>query len=213
MKLYEFNAAPNARRVSMFIAEKGLDIARVEINLGERAQMSDEYAKVNFFRQIPALELDDGMVLTESSAICLYLERLHPEPCLMGVTPLEQAQILMWDRRMEQTGQMPVADAFRNSSPFFQGRAMSGPDDFEQIPALAERGRIRAERFFERLDGFLADRPFVAGESFSVADITGFVAVDFARVIKLRPGPELVNLTRWYEDIGSRPSAVTTSAR
>lgn len=213
MKLYDFKAAPNPRRVSMFIAEKGLDIPRVEVNLGAKEQLREDYAKVNFFQQIPALELDDGTVLTESVAICLYLERLHPDPCLMGSTPLEEAQILMWDRRMELTGQMAVADAFRNSNPFFAGRAISGPDDFEQIPALAERGRVRAERFLERLDGFLADRPYIAGEKFSLADITGFVAVDFARIIKLKPPAELVNLTRWYQEIGSRPSAVATAAR
>ena len=212
MKLYDFKAAPNARRVSMFIAEKGLDIPRVEVNLQTQEQLSEDYAKVNFLQQVPALELDDGTVITESEAICLYLERLHPEPCLMGSTPLEQAQVLMWDRRMELTGQMAVADAFRNSNPAFAGRAISGPDDFEQIPALAERGRVRAERFLERLDGFLADRPYVAGDKFSLADITAFVAVDFARIIKLRPPAELVHLTRWYQEIRARPSAVATAA-
>ena len=92
------------------------------------------------------------------------------------------------------------------------GRAISGPDDFEQIPALAERGRVRAERFLERLDGFLADRPYIAGDNFSLADITAFVAVDFARIIKLKPPAELVHLTRWYQEIGARPSAVATAA-
>lgn len=213
MKLYDFKAAPNPRRVAMFIHEKGLDIPRVEVNLGKRAQMDPDYAKVNPYQQIPALELDDGSVLTESTAICLYLEKLHPEPCLMGATPLEQAQILMWDRRMEINGQMPVADAFRNSSPFFEGRAMSGPDNLEQIPALAERGKFRVTRFMERLDGFLEGKPFVAGEKFTIADITAFVAIDFARVIKMRPPEELKNLTRWFAEIGARPSAVATSAR
>lgn len=213
MKLYDFKAAPNPRRVAMFIAEKGLDIPRVEVDLGKRAQMDDGYAKVNPYQQIPALELDDGSVLTESTAICLYLEKLHPEPCLMGATPLEQAQILMWDRRMEINGQMPVADAFRNSNPFFEGRAMSGPDNLEQIPALAERGKFRVERFMERLDGFLEGKTYIAGETFSIADITAFVALDFARVIKVRPPAELANLTRWFEAMSARPSAVATSGR
>jgi glutathione S-transferase len=213
MKLYDFNAAPNARRASMFVAEKGLNIPRVEVDLAAREQMGEDYEKVNAYRQIPALELDDGTVITESSAICLYLERLHPEPCLMGSTPLQQAQILMWDRRMELTGQQAIADAFRNANAFFAGRAMSGPDDFAQIPELAERGRIRAERFFDRLDTLLGDRRYVVGDEFSIADITAFVAVDFARVIRLRPAPEQENLTRWYQDVGSRPSAVATAAR
>ena len=117
----------------------------------------------------------------------------------------------MWDRRMELNGQMAIADAFRNSNPFFEGRAMSGPDNLEQIPALAERGRLRAERFFERLDELLGDRPFVAGDDFSLADITAYVAVDFARVIKLRPGADQPNLVRWYEAVGSRSSAVATA--
>ena len=213
MKLYDFRNAPNPRRVAMFIHEKGLDIPRVEIDLGNRGQLDPSYANVNPYQQVPALELDDGTVLTESTAICLYLERLHPEPCLMGTTPLEQAQILMWDRRMEINGQMPVADAFRNSSPFFKGRAMSGPDNLEQIPALAERGRLRVTRFMERLDGFLEGKPFVAGETFSIADITAFVATDFARVIKMKPPAELANLTRWFAEMAARPSAVATAAK
>ena len=207
MKLYDFEKAPNPRRVVMFIAEKNLDIPRVSVDLSQKAQLKDDYAEVNSMQQVPALELDDGTIITESTAICQYLEALHPEPSLMGRTPLEQAMITMWDRRMEQHGQMSVAEAFRNSNPFFEGRALSGPLDLEQIPALAERGRKRFAFFMEQLDGYLSDRPFVAGEGFSIADITAFVAIDFARVIKMRPPEHLENLNRWYKEMSSRPSA------
>jgi glutathione S-transferase len=191
----------------MFIAEKGLDIPRVSIDLSSKAQLSADYARINAMQQIPALELDDGTVITESVAICQYLEELYPQPNLLGTSPLERAQITMWERRMEHHGQMAVADAFRNSNPFFKGRAISGPDNYEQIPQLAERGKARFLKFMERLDGYLADRQFVAGDRFTLADITGFVAVDFARVVKLRPPPELTNLGRWFEAVASRPSA------
>jgi glutathione S-transferase len=207
MKLYDFARAPNPRRVVMFIAEKGLDIPRVSIDLSSKAQLSGDYARINAMQQIPALELEDGTVITESVAICQYLEELHPQPNLMGTTPLERAQITMWERRMEHHGQMAVADAFRNSNPFFKDRAISGPDNYEQIPALAERGTARVRKFMERLDGFLADRRFVAGDRFTFADITGFVAVDFARVVKLRPPPELAHLSRWFDEVADRPSA------
>ena len=187
-----------------------MDIQRVTVDLGKRAQMDPNYAKLNPYQQIPALELDNGSILTESAAICLYLEKLQPKPCLMGGTILEQAQILMWDRRMEINGLMPVADAFRNANRFFEGRAMSGPDNLEQIPALAERGKYRVKRFMERLDSFLEGKDYVAGEAFSIADITAFVALDFARVIKVKPPTKLINLTRWFKDIEVRPSAVDT---
>ena len=207
MKLYDFKNAPNPRRAVMFIAEKGLDIPRVSVDLSTRAQLKDDYARVNAMQQVPALELDDGTVITESVAICQYLEALHPDPNLLGRTPLEAAQITMWERRMEQHGMMAVSEAFRNANPFFEGRSLSGPVDLPQIPALAERGRTRFAHFMEQLDGFLAERPYVAGDRFTFADITGFIAVDFARVIKMRPPVELAHLNRWYKDIGERPSA------
>ncbi|MBI1179727.1 MAG: glutathione S-transferase [Alphaproteobacteria bacterium] len=207
MKLYDFKMAPNPRRAVMFMAEKGLDIPRVSVDLGSRAQLKEDYARVNPMQQVPALELDDGTVITESVAICQYLEELHPEPNLMGRTPLERAQVTMWERRMEQQGLMAVSEAFRNDNPFFEGRSLSGPVDLDQIPALAERGRKRFSHFMRQLDGFLADRPYVAGDRFTFADITGFIVIDFARVIKMRPPEELANLTRWYAEIGSRPSA------
>ncbi|MDX1581574.1 MAG: glutathione S-transferase [Alphaproteobacteria bacterium] len=124
MKLYDFEMAPNCRRVRMFMAEKGIDIPKVEVNLGEKEQLKGDYDKINPLRQVPALELDDGTVLTESTAICLYLEDQQPEPNLLGQDGLEKAKIMMWDRRMEQNGFAAVAEAVRNSVPFFKGRGL-----------------------------------------------------------------------------------------
>ena len=152
MKLYDFEMAPNPRRVRIFMAEKGIEIPTEQIDLASRAQMEDDYKKINPRSEVPALELDDGTILTESSAICLYLEGLHPEPNLMGADALERAQIFMWDRRIELHGLAAIADAYRNTSPLFEDRGFTGPINFPQIPELAERGRGRTELYFNTLN-------------------------------------------------------------
>ena len=207
MKLYDFKMAPNPRRVVMLSVEKGLEMDRVSVDTTRKEQLTAAYTEINPFQQIPALELDDGTVLTESVAICQYLEGLHPEPNLLGRTPLEQATVTMWERRMEAFGLSAVAEAFRNSLPFYAGRALSGAGPLEQIPELAVRGRVRVGRFFQMLNGVLSDREFLALDRFTLADITGFIAVDFARIIKMRPSEDQTNLIRWYKSIQSRPSA------
>ena len=207
MKLHDFTMAPNPRRVRMFLAEKGIEIAIVPVDLAQHEQMNDSFGALNPRRAVPALELDDGRVLTESVAICRYLEELHPDPSLFGRDAWERAVIEMWHRRVELEGLQAVADGVRNSSPFFKGRAIAGPADFEQIPELAERGRQRTALFKAMLDEQLADNEFVAGDRFSVADIAALVTCDFAKVLKMRVGNDTPALKRWYDAVSSRPSA------
>ena len=207
MQLYDFAMAPNARRVRIFLAEKGIEIEKVNVDLGSREQLRDAYRAVNPRLAVPALVLDDGTVLTESVAICRYLEELHPQPPLFGTDPKDKAIVEMWHRRVELEGMQAVAEAVRNSVEFFAGRALAGPVDFEQIPALAERGMRRVELFQEMLDERLAASEFVAGSRYSVADIAALVSCDFAKVVKKRVGDTTPNLQRWYEAVSSRPSA------
>ena len=201
MKLYNSNFAPNPRRVRVFLAEKGVSIPRVEVDLAKLEQRTSEYSAVNPFQVIPSLELDDGEIIGESIAICRYIEELHPEPNLFGRTPLERARVEMWQRRVEWHLFLPIAQAFRHSHP-----KMAEMED-PQIPDWADANRTRALRAMMIFDGVLRDRPFVAGERFTVADITGLVALDFARPARIAIPPELAHLARWRESLMARPSA------
>ena len=203
MKLYDFERAPNARRVRVFAAEKGIDLEMITVDLGAKEQMKDAYKSVNPRMQVPALLLDDGTLITESVAICRYLDETTPEPILFGSGALGKANVEMWHRRMELEGMQPTADAVRNSIDFFKNRALAGPMDFEQIPALASRGLKRIDLFQGLLEERLADNRFVAGDDFSIADI----AIDFGKVVKKRVDDGTPNLKRWYDEVSSRPSA------
>ena len=207
MKLYDFEMAPNPRRVRIFMAEKGIEIPTEQVDLASRAQMEDDYKKINPRSEVPVLELDDGTFLTESSAICLYFEGLHPEPNLMGTDALERAQSFMWDRRIELHGMAAIADAYRNTSPLFEDRGFTGPINFPQIPELAERGRARTDLYFDTLNERLSDSPYVAGDRFTIADITAMVSVMFARWIKTGPTDSHSGTNRWWEEVSARPSA------
>lgn len=207
MKLYDFKHAPNPRRVRVFLAEKGIDVPLVEVDMMKREQLSDEYRAINPLCEVPSLVLDDGTVLTETTAICRYFEELHPEPPLMGRDPLDKAKVAMWDRRMEFQGMVAIAEAFRNSSPNFEGRAIQGPMNWDQIPALAERGKARVEVFFQNLDGWLEGKEFIAGDQYTIADVTGFIAVEFAKWIKMGITDDQKNAQRWYAAMKARPSA------
>ena len=156
---------------------------------------------------MPVLELDDGTCITDAVAICVYFEALSPQPPLMGANAQARALITAAQRRAERDGFYAVMEAFRNFTRGMKGRALPGPDDYEQIPALAERGRARVARFFETTDAALADRAFVCGEAYSIADITTLVTVDFAKRIKLEIPERCVHLRRWYEAVSARPSA------
>ena len=207
MKLYESKSSPNSRRVRIFLAEKGITIPTVPINLAAKEQFSDAYGAINPRRVVPTLTLDDGTAIGEVLAIWRYLEEVYPEPPLMGSTPTDKALVTMWERRAELEGFAAVMEAVRNSVPGLKGRALAGPHDYEQIPALAERSKARAIDFYADLNARLLDVPFVAGNHFSVADITAVVTVDFATAgIKLPIPDELRPLKRWYDAISARSS-------
>jgi glutathione S-transferase len=200
MKLYDSKMAPNPRRVRIFLAEKGIQVPDEQVDIAKAQNRSPEFLKINPMGGVPVLQIDDGTNLAESVAICRYFEETHPEPRLMGVDARDKAEVEMWQRRMELNLLSTVAGCFRNTSEFFKGR-------IPQVPEYGEVCRQAAEKAFGMLDGFLADRKFIAGERYTIADITALVAVDFAKLIKLRISPEQKNLVRWHEAVSSRPSA------
>ncbi len=189
------------------MVEKGIEVETVQVDLGNGEQFSDAFKAVNPDCVVPALALDSGVCLSEVVAICHYLEAQNPEPALMGTTDEEKASVLMWNAKVEQQGLWAVADAFRNSAKGLKGRALTGLVTYPQIEELAARGRGRVEQFFGRLDGQLAGNEFVAGDSYSLADISAMVVVDFSAWIKLPMPEELSNVQRWYQSVSSRPSA------
>jgi glutathione S-transferase len=201
MKLYDGGRAPNPRRTRVFLAEKGIRLPLVEVDLGAMEHMSAAYAAINPIKRLPALVLDDGTVITESIAICRYFEALQPEPSLFGRGALEIARIEMWNRRIELHLLFPVSHVFRNSHPAM--KAMEVP----QVPAWAEANKPRILEFINVMDDELKDRPFIAGDVFTVADITGLIAIDFMKPAKLVVPGELKHLKRWHAEISARPSA------
>jgi glutathione S-transferase len=206
LTLYDCSTAPSPRRARILLAEKGLAHAAVQVDLRHGEQFGEAFRRINPLCTVPALVTDDGPVLTDNAAIAAYLEARWPEPALLGRSPHEKAEVAQWQWRAEFEGLMAVAEAFRNASPAFAGRALPGPAPVAQIPALAERGRHRVQQFFEVLDQRLASSEFLAGAALSVADITAWVAVDFARAVKLQPDPAHACLRRWREALAARPA-------
>jgi glutathione S-transferase len=206
LTLYDCATAPSPRRARILLAEKGVPFETVQVDLRQGEQFGDAFRQVNPQCTVPALRTEEGPVLTDNAAIAAYLEARHPEPALLGRTPLEKAEIASWHWRAEFEGLLAVAEALRNASPAMVNRALPGPNDYPQIPELAQRGLARAQQFFAVLDERLKDRDFIAAEGFSLADITAVVAVDFARVVKLRPAEQHAHLRRWRERLGQRPS-------
>jgi glutathione S-transferase len=193
--------------VRIFLAEKGVEIPMVQVNLREGEQLGDAFRKVNPECTVPVLELDDGTRISEIYAICQYLESQYPEPALMGRNPLEQAMVSMWNTKIEQNGIAAVAETLRNRAEGMRDRALPGPLNLAQIPELVERGRTRVVAFLNRLDEQLDGNSFVTGDRFTAADITAFVTVEFAQRLKIPIRESQKNLQRWYYDVSSRPSA------
>ena len=204
--LYDCGTAPSPRRARILLAEKGVAYTPVQVDLRTGEQMGEAYRRINPHCTVPALDTGGGLLLTDNAAIAAWLEARFPEPALLGVTPAEKAEVASWNWRIEFEGLQAIAEALRNGSPAMANRALPGPVDYAQIPALAERGRARVLRFFETLDERLADREFVATDRFSVADIGAVVAVDFARVVKVKPGDEHPHLLRWRAAMALRPA-------
>ncbi len=207
LKLYEANSSPNSRRIRIFLAEKGVGVSRVPVDLGAKEQFSEAYARINPRRVVPTLVLEDGTAIGEVPAILRYLEEAYPNTPLLGTSPKDKALVTMWERRMELEGFAAVMETVRNAAVGLKGRAIAGAHNYEQIPALVERGRQRVADFYADLETSLAKAPFVAGERFSAADITAIVTVDFAIKALSLPIPESnVASQRWYALVAIRPS-------
>lgn len=208
MRLYHSAGSPNSRRVRIFLAEKGLTMPLVPVDLGKGEQNSQEYRAINPRRLVPTLVLEDGTAIGEVLAIWRYIEDRFPStPTLLGATPKERALITMWERRAELEGFAAVMEGVRNAAPSLKGRAIAGPHDYEQIPALVERSRARIRNFFGDFDLRLGQVPFVAGDNFSAADITMVVTVDFATRSFDMPIPRnALALKRWYDEVAARSS-------
>lgn len=204
--LYDCATAPSPRRARIFLAEKGVAHETVAVDLRSGEQLGDAYRQLNPQCTVPALRTEQGLLLTDNAAIAAWLEARFPNPPLLGETPEEKAEVASWNWRMEFEGLQPIADALRNSAPAMANRALPGVANYPQIPALAERGLARIEQFFELLNQRLAGREFIATGRFSVADITAVVAVDFARIVKRKPGEQHAELLRWRAAMAGRPS-------
>ncbi|UVK37020.1 glutathione S-transferase [Mesorhizobium sp. AR10] len=201
MKLFDGGRAPNPRRVRVFLAEKGLEIPLVPVDMGALGHRQEAVSSRNPLQRLPVLELDDGTIITESVAICRYFEELHPEPALFGRGALGKAQVEMWQRRMEFNLLSCVAQAFRHIHPAMKEW------EIPQIPEWGQANKPKAVAFLKLLDGELAQREFAAGDTYSIADITGLIAIDFMKPARIKVPEDCANVLRWHSAISSRPSA------
>jgi len=201
MKLLETRMAPNPRRVRIFLAEKGIQVPTEEVDLMKGELKTESFTKLNALQRVPVLQLDDGTTICESMAICRYFEELHPEPPLFGTGALGKAQVEMWQRRMELGLMSAVTSAFRHLHP-----AMASLE-VPQVAAWGEANKPRALEMLRILDEQLANNRYVAGDAYSVADITALVTVEFMKPARVQRPEGLVNLERWYKEVAARPSA------
>ena len=206
MLLYTYPPAPNPRRLHIFMAEKGIEIPTVQVDLVKGEQFREPLRSVNPLCTVPTLVTDEGVVLAQVSAICDYLEELYPERQLLGRTPLERALVREWTHRIFLEGLMAIAEVFRNGNPAFEKRALPGPVELEQIPALVERGMKRIDAFLHALDAQLAGRDYVVGDAFSMADIDAIATCDFLAWIRKPVPDDCRNVKRWREAMSQRPS-------
>ena len=203
---YDCNMAPSPRRARILLAEKNVPHETVEVDIMKNAQMADSFRAINPNCTLPAIKLEDGAVLTDNAGIAIYLEEKFPTPPMMGETPLDKAEIATWNAMTEFEFALSVAHALRNNNPYMQGRALPGPYDYDQIPALAERGLQQIDNFLMRLERRLENRDFIAADQFSIADVTAAVTLDFARIVKKKPTDDHPNIKRWCAALNERPS-------
>ena len=201
MKLYDFGRAPNPRRVRIYLAEKGIAVPMEQIDLGAMQHTTAAYAVINPLRQVPVLMLDDGTVIAESIAICRYFEVLNPSPPMFGTGALEQAMVEMWNRRLEQNLFFPVSQVFRHLHPAMKDM------EVPQVAAWGEANKPRVAALLPILERQLETGPFVCGASYSIADITALVAINFMKPAKLAVPSEYRNIARWHAEVSARPSA------
>lgn len=207
MKLYDFAPAPNAQRVRVFLAEKGLEIPIQQLNVRDDDQFVEPFTSMNPFHCVPFLELDDGTVIAESMSICRYLEELNQEPPLFGRTAEERAIIDMWLRRFELDGFIPMLHAVRNHVPMFAGRVVPGTrTDLPQMPAMVSRGKEMMEIFLGRIEPHMSKNEFVAGPMFTVADITGFFTLRLTSALEMDIAASYPAVTAWFAKVSARPA-------
>ena len=207
MKLYDFELAPNAQRVRIYLAEKGLEVPMAQLNVREDEQFAEPFTSMNPFHCVPFLELDDGNVIAESMSICRYLEELYPEPALFGRTAEERAVIDMWLRRFELDGFIPMLHAVRNHVPMFAGRVVPGTrTDLPQLPAMVTRGKEMIEVFLGRVEPHMTKNEFVAGPAFTVADITGYFTVRMTGALEMEIATSYPAVTAWLAKVSARPA-------
>ncbi|MDC1270284.1 glutathione S-transferase N-terminal domain-containing protein [Porticoccus sp.] len=209
MILYDCDIAPNPRRARMFIAEKGLNIEKIEVDIIGGENLTESFLSINPRGLLPVLELDDGTKIDEVMAICRYLEEIYPENPLLGSTPLEKARVEGYQRKMEFDGMIAVSEAFRNNveNERFSYRSLPGRDGTSAIEGLVERGLNTLDNFYIWLERYLTENEFVAGNNFTMADITAFVAVDFSKWVKRKIPKENTKTLEWYNKVSSRGSA------
>jgi glutathione S-transferase len=201
MKLYDSKAAPNPRRVRIYLAEKGIAVPTEQVDIMAKQHYSADYAQVNPLQRMPALVLDDGTVITETIAICRYFEAFNPEPPMFGVGAKDQAIVEMWQRRCELSLFFPIAHVFRHTHPAMKEL------EVPQVPEWAEANRPRVLEFLRVLDAQLVKNKFVAGERYTVADITALCAIDFMKPARVAVPDEMTNVKRWHAEVAARPSA------
>jgi glutathione S-transferase len=201
MKILQTKTAPNPRRVRVFLAEKGIEVPYEELDLMQGALKTPEFTNLNRFQRVPVLILDDGTAIAETMAICRYFEETKPEPVLLGKGAKQRALIEMWNRRMELGLLFSVAQAFRHLHP------AAAQLEVPQVAAWGEANKPRAQEILQFMDEELGKHRFVAGDDYSVADITALVAVDFARVARIQRSEDHKNLARWHAEVSARPSA------
>jgi glutathione S-transferase len=204
MKLYDVTAAPNPRRVRIFLAEKGITVPMVQVDMRKGEHKAADFMLKNPSGKVPVLELDDGTCIAESVAICRYFEALHPAPSLFGATPVALGRIEMANRQLEFELSAPIGAAWVNG-PIV---AQMAPGRFKQNPQAKETGEAAARSMYKRLDRELGQHQFMADDAYSIADITALCMIDFAAaMVDLKPDASLTNLWRWHADVASRPSA------
>lgn len=206
MKLYTYPPAPNPKRLDIFLAEKGIHLETELVDLMSKEQLSESYKLINSWGTVPALVLNDGIVMTEVIGIFSYLEDLYPQKPLMGTDPLSRALVLSWDHRCFSEGFLAVAEVLRNSAPAFAGRSLPGPVSYEQIPQLVERGKKRIQTFYSVLNQHLDGRDFMVGDHFTIADIAAFVFIEFSGWVKARIPDDCASLIAWHQQVSTRNS-------
>lgn len=201
LKLYDGGKAPNPRRVRIFLAEKGVTVPLEPVDMTALGHRDERITALNPLQRLPVLELDDGTAISESVAICRYIEELHPEPALMGINAVDRALVEMWQRRMEMHLLLFVANIFRHAHP-----AMA-EWEVPQIKEFSDANKPKVLSTLKWLDEELADRPFIAGDRFTIADITAMIAVDFMKPARVEVPEDLENVLSWYRSVKARPSA------